>query len=409
MIYTSTSRPRQKEGPTSEHCHRRDPDHRCRHPSRRATRPVDLPDAQPLGRSRSPTSNGTPASRKRRGSSVTSGWRRSASAAQAGWPEFPPDHPRRWSDADPVTWDPKLRLGRMDEYGIHAQILYPNVALFNSSLLQGVADDLAAGAVPPGVQRLSDRLQQRGARPLSAHDLTAVLGPRRHPQGDRPLHGGRPQGHRVLAGSLGLRAAAAHRPPLGSHVGQRPGEGPSGQLPHRLGRHDVVPQLGPSRQRSPRQLRVDGRVLLHGQRQDDRAADLRRHLPPLPRAELRLGRERRRVDPLRPRFAGLAVAELRCRRRSTPSTTCCRASTSSARSTAASGSSGTRPCSRSSAWAPTTFSTRPTSRTRRACRRARRRRPSPRPTTSKSTFSGLPEDTLRKILHDNAARIYHLD
>jgi uncharacterized protein len=63
-----------------------------------------------------------------------------ASAAQAGWPEFPPDHPRRWSDADPVTWDPKLRLGRMDEYGVHAQILYPNVALFGSALLQGVAD-----------------------------------------------------------------------------------------------------------------------------------------------------------------------------------------------------------------------------------------------------------------------------
>jgi predicted TIM-barrel fold metal-dependent hydrolase len=65
-----------------------------------------------------------------------------ASAAQAGWPEFPPDHPRRWSDADPVTWDPKLRLGRMDTYGIHAQVLYPNVALFNSALLKDVAEGL---------------------------------------------------------------------------------------------------------------------------------------------------------------------------------------------------------------------------------------------------------------------------
>src|SRR3984893_12086201 len=65
-----------------------------------------------------------------------------ASAAQAGWPEFPPDHPRRWSDADPATWDPKLRLGRMDQYGIHAQVLYPNVALFNSALLQDVAEGL---------------------------------------------------------------------------------------------------------------------------------------------------------------------------------------------------------------------------------------------------------------------------
>jgi predicted TIM-barrel fold metal-dependent hydrolase len=65
-----------------------------------------------------------------------------ASAAQAGWPEFPPDHPRRWSDADPGTWDAKARLGRMDEYGIHAQVLYPNVALFNSAMLKE-ADDLA--------------------------------------------------------------------------------------------------------------------------------------------------------------------------------------------------------------------------------------------------------------------------
>jgi uncharacterized protein len=65
-----------------------------------------------------------------------------ASAAQAGWPEFPPDHPRRWTDADPVTWDPKLRLGRMDQYGIHAQVLYPNVALFNSALLKDVGEGL---------------------------------------------------------------------------------------------------------------------------------------------------------------------------------------------------------------------------------------------------------------------------
>jgi predicted TIM-barrel fold metal-dependent hydrolase len=61
-----------------------------------------------------------------------------AAAAQAGWSEYPPDHPRLWADADPATWDPKLRLGRMDDYGIHAQVLYPNVALFNSAMLQEV-------------------------------------------------------------------------------------------------------------------------------------------------------------------------------------------------------------------------------------------------------------------------------
>ena len=56
-------------------------------------------------------------------------------AAMAGWSEYPPNHPKRWSDTDPATWDPSLRLKKMDEYGIHAQVLYPNVALFNSSML----------------------------------------------------------------------------------------------------------------------------------------------------------------------------------------------------------------------------------------------------------------------------------
>src|SRR5207302_4861836 len=35
----------------------------------------------------------------------------------------------------PATWDPKPRLARMDEYGIHAQILYPNVAIFSANRL----------------------------------------------------------------------------------------------------------------------------------------------------------------------------------------------------------------------------------------------------------------------------------
>ncbi|HEX9995480.1 MAG TPA: amidohydrolase family protein [Acidimicrobiales bacterium] len=64
-----------------------------------------------------------------------------AGAAQAGWREFPPDHPPRWEDADPATWEPKARLARMDEYGIHAQVLYPNVAMFNSDTVQGAVRD----------------------------------------------------------------------------------------------------------------------------------------------------------------------------------------------------------------------------------------------------------------------------
>ena len=40
-------------------------------------------------------------------------------------PSSPPSHPPRWEDADPHTWDAKLRLERMDEYGVWAQVLYP--------------------------------------------------------------------------------------------------------------------------------------------------------------------------------------------------------------------------------------------------------------------------------------------
>ena len=64
-----------------------------------------------------------------------------AGSAMAGWSEYPPDHPKTWAEADPATWDAPLRLKKMDEYGIHAQVLYPNVALFNSAVLVE-SDDL---------------------------------------------------------------------------------------------------------------------------------------------------------------------------------------------------------------------------------------------------------------------------
>ena len=53
-------------------------------------------------------------------------------AAMAGWHEYAPFHPRRWEDTDPATSDPAKRLAVMDEYGIHAQVLYPNVAVFDA-------------------------------------------------------------------------------------------------------------------------------------------------------------------------------------------------------------------------------------------------------------------------------------
>jgi uncharacterized protein len=60
--------------------------------------------------------------------------------AMAGWGEYPPDHPLRWSDIDPVTWDAPTRLARMDADGIQAQVLYPNVALFDANMLVTMTD-----------------------------------------------------------------------------------------------------------------------------------------------------------------------------------------------------------------------------------------------------------------------------
>ncbi|GAA2454447.1 amidohydrolase family protein [Actinomadura vinacea] len=55
--------------------------------------------------------------------------------AMAGWTEYPPHHPPRWSDIDPIMWDAAARARHMDTYGIKAQVLYPNVALFDAQKL----------------------------------------------------------------------------------------------------------------------------------------------------------------------------------------------------------------------------------------------------------------------------------
>ena len=45
--------------------------------------------------------------------------------AMAGWHEHPPFHPRRFDDTDPSSWDATRRAALMDTYGVKAQVLYP--------------------------------------------------------------------------------------------------------------------------------------------------------------------------------------------------------------------------------------------------------------------------------------------
>ena len=49
---------------------------------------------------------------------------------------FSPNHPPRFSDIDPATWDPDSRLRWMDDCGIYAQTLYSNLGMFNLAGLQ---------------------------------------------------------------------------------------------------------------------------------------------------------------------------------------------------------------------------------------------------------------------------------
>jgi predicted TIM-barrel fold metal-dependent hydrolase len=55
-----------------------------------------------------------------------------AGIAMACWPEFPPNRPARISDANPRTWRVEDRLKTMDEAGVYAQVLYPNIAGFGA-------------------------------------------------------------------------------------------------------------------------------------------------------------------------------------------------------------------------------------------------------------------------------------
>lgn len=61
-------------------------------------------------------------------------------SAMAGWGEYPPNHPRTWADIDPDLWDAGRRLAMMDEYGISAEVLYPNLLLFYTDMLETVTE-----------------------------------------------------------------------------------------------------------------------------------------------------------------------------------------------------------------------------------------------------------------------------
>ena len=63
--------------------------------------------------------------------------------AYAGWKEYPPDMPWELEEVDPGSWNAGERLKRMDEYGIHAHVLYPNLIGFEAPLFMKLGEELS--------------------------------------------------------------------------------------------------------------------------------------------------------------------------------------------------------------------------------------------------------------------------
>lgn len=63
-----------------------------------------------------------------------------AGAAMAGWHEYPPKRPQRLEQVDTSLYEAHDRLRRMDDYGIYAQVLYPNVAGFGAGRYLALED-----------------------------------------------------------------------------------------------------------------------------------------------------------------------------------------------------------------------------------------------------------------------------
>ncbi len=66
-----------------------------------------------------------------------------AATSQVGWPEHQPSTPMEYEDADPAVFDAAKRLERMDEYGIDAAILYPNLVGFASDAIIRLGSELS--------------------------------------------------------------------------------------------------------------------------------------------------------------------------------------------------------------------------------------------------------------------------
>ncbi len=129
---------------------------------------------------------------------------------------------------------PTARLAFLDEQGIDAQVLYPNVGGFGNGYFLRLGDRELVAAVRAGVQRLPHRLVQRRARPAASPitalpfwDVDLAIAELQRCIEQRPPRG------ELLQPAAGLRPAAARAPALGPDLGGGAGGRHVGELPRR--------------------------------------------------------------------------------------------------------------------------------------------------------------------------------
>ena len=67
--------------------------------------------------------------------------------AMGGWREPYPYSPSNFDDMDPAAFDARARLERMDEFGLEAQVLYPNLLGFDTQIFLQLGPEVALACV----------------------------------------------------------------------------------------------------------------------------------------------------------------------------------------------------------------------------------------------------------------------
>ena len=196
--------------------------HRRRHPPHRAARRVDDPGAGAVPRRGAARRCAT----TRAATCGCSTARRSAAPgsprSRAGPSRSPPARrPTRSATRRPTTPTPASRY--MDEVGIWAQVLYPNVAGFGSQRFLSIRDDeLKLVCVRAYNDFLRDWASADAPPPDHDHDH-AVLGHRRRGEGGRAQRRRRSPRHPLHRRAAAVRTAVPRRGALGPAVVDRAG------------------------------------------------------------------------------------------------------------------------------------------------------------------------------------------